>query len=313
MATGTSGNLVEDNFIGTDSAGDTGLGNSDAGVAIYGSASSNTISGNTISDNGSNGYGGVDISGADDNVVESNAIVGNDYDGVDIFGGATDNTIGGTVVGQGNTISENNWGGVDISGSGTSGNVVVGNYIGTDANDDPGMGNGLVGVTIFGGATDNEIGTVPVGSDSMVGPGVVARTYGNTIVSNGAGGVDIEDSGTSDNSVVANFIGTDASGDTDLGNVADGVLILDGATDNTIGGTAPVAANTIADNTGDGVGITASGTSGNVVEGNFIGTNASSATNLGNSGNGVQILNGATTTRSARGMSSRVTRVMASP
>ena len=118
-------------------------------------------------------------------------------------------------------------------------------------------------------------------------------TFGNTIVSNGAGGVDIEGSGTSGNSVVANFIGTDASGDTGLGNVADGVQILDGATDNMIG-EGGLGANTIADNSGDGVGITDSGTSGNVLQGNYIGTNAASTTNLGNSGNGVQIQGGAT-------------------
>ena len=154
---GTSGNLVEDNFIGTDSRETSGWATATPAwrfTTVPHRTRSVAIRSPTTA---RNGYGGVNIAGADDNVVESNTIVGNDNDGVDIFGGATDNTIGGTIAGQGNTIAENNAGGVNISGADgngnpTSGNVVVGNFIGTDAEDDPGMGNGLVGVTIFAGA-----------------------------------------------------------------------------------------------------------------------------------------------------------------
>jgi parallel beta-helix repeat protein len=286
VGSGTSGNLVEDNFLGTDPAGDTGLGNSDSGVSIFGGASSNTVSGDTIADNGANGYGGVDISGSgtSSNVLEGNTITQNMFDGVDVFGGATGNTIG-----AGDTITRNGWGGVDISGSGTSGNVVEGEYIGTDSADDTGLGNGLVGVTIFGGATDNTIG---VGGVIVTSTGIStdALSPGNTIASNGAGGLDIEDSGTSGNVVSGNFIGTDAAGDTDLGNSINGVEILGGASGNTIGGT---VANTIADNTADGVNINGPGTSGNLVAGNYIGTDSAGDPGLGNTNAGVDVYGGA--------------------
>ena len=72
---------------------------------------------------------------------------------------------------------------------------------------------------------------------------------------------------------------------TNLGN-HEGVLI-DNAPNNTIGGTTAAAANTIGRN-GNGIDIFGSGPAGNVVQGNFIGTNASGS-NLGNVGDGVLI------------------------
>ena len=68
---------------------------------------------------------GVDASG--------NASMGNN-EGVRIFNGSN-NTIGGAVPGARNIISGNRWSGVDITASdgvSVSGNVVQGNFIGTD-------------------------------------------------------------------------------------------------------------------------------------------------------------------------------------
>ena len=89
-------------------------------------------------------------------------------------------------------------------------------------------------------------------------------------------GVDIE--GTSDNLVLGNFIGTDATGTKALAGGTDslGILIAAGATNNTVGGTTATAGNLISGNAGSGVQIGAladqSPTSGNVVAGNDIGT-----------------------------------------
>ena len=129
-------------------------------------------------------------------MVTANTISGNMFDGVDIFGGAVGNTIGGLQPADANTIASNTWGGVDVSGTGTSDNVVGGNFIGTNSSDAlcP-ASNGLVGVTIFGGATDNTIGGEPVVIDGIHSD-IISISFANTIVSNGAlGGVDIENSG----------------------------------------------------------------------------------------------------------------------
>ena len=53
--------------------------------------------------------------------------------GVLIQGGATGNTIGGTTAAARNVISGNAVCGVYLIGQGTSGNVVEGDYIGTNA------------------------------------------------------------------------------------------------------------------------------------------------------------------------------------
>ena len=72
------------------------------------------------------------------------------------------------------------------------------------------------------------------------------------------------------NQVLGNFIGTDITGTLDLGNSQEGVRI-DNAPGNTIGGTTAAARNVISANHW-GVVITGPQAIGNVVQGNFIGT-----------------------------------------
>ena len=81
--------------------------------------------------------------------------------------------------------------------------------------------------------------------------------------------------------IEGNLIGTDITGGARLPALPGdqngiGVLVGDGATDNTIGGTTAAARNIISGElNGPGVDITGSSTSDNVVEGNYIGTNLS--------------------------------------
>ena len=81
-------------------------------------------------------------------------------------------------------------------------------------------------------------------------------------------------------------IGTNAAGTAALPNVIDGIFISGGVT-NTIGGTTAVAANVISGNFSDGININDG--SGNLVEGNAIGTNAAGTAQLANIGNGITI------------------------
>jgi titin len=99
--------------------------------------------------------------------------------------------------------------------------------------------------------------------------------------------------GTTGNVVEGNYIGLDATGEFNVGNAVDGVDIQSGASSNLVGGLSSAARNVISANTLLGVWITGSGTSTNQVQGNYVGTDATSTLALGNGLGGVQIDGGA--------------------
>src|SRR5208337_2678826 len=108
-------------------------------------------------------------------VVEQNFIgtdvtgtkaLGNAYRGVEINGGATNNTIGGTTAGAGNVISANGDGGILITGAGTTGVVLDQNLIGTDVTGTIALGNANFGVQINSGAAVSQAGGL-TSSDSV--------------------------------------------------------------------------------------------------------------------------------------------------
>jgi CSLREA domain-containing protein len=231
------------------------------GVEIYGSgAMSNTVSGNYI---------GVNATGT--------AVTWGNGDGVSISGGAQNNTIGGDTAAERNVISGNIGDGVHIEGSGTTGNTVSGNYIGTNATGTAGLDNGFRGVYISGGAQNNTIGG--------------HWTWGerNVISGNVQHGVLIYGSGTTGNIVSGNYIGTDEGGTAYLRNRWHGVCIGGGAQNNTVGGDTAGERNVISDNGWGGVCIEGSGTVSNTVSGNYIGTKATGTADLGNTESGVHI------------------------
>jgi titin len=299
--TGTTGNVVEGSFIGTNGQGSAPLPNYN-GVLIQGGASDNTIGAlavsgpsNVISGNTWDGVHIVD-SGTTGNVVEGNYIgihpmipsdgihatelpgpLGNGQSGVAIFAGAIDNTVGGTVAGAGNVISGNGQNGVYLSDSGTTGNVVAGDFIGTDPNGWRAIPN-YNGVLIQDGAADNTIG----------GTSDAAR---DVISGNNWDGVHMVN-GASDNVVEGDFLGVNADGTAALGNAQSGVAIFAGASDNTIGGTASGSGDVISGNDSNGVYISDSGTTGNVVAGDLIGTDSAGMDSVPNHV-GVLIQNGA--------------------
>ena len=294
VGTGTDNNVVSGNYIGTDVDGTGDLGNSQWGVLIAEGAKSNTIGGTTAGERNiiSGNFGdGVLIgeAGTDNNVVSGNYIgtdvtgtadLGNQDTGVGIVKSAKSNTIGGTAAGERNIISGNGRLGVGIEGAGTNNNVVSGNYIGTDVNGTTDLGNFLFGIIISDGAQSNTIGGTTAGER-------------NIISGNGLAGVSIADPGSVNNVVKGNFIGTDVSGTEPLGNTLDGVFIVDGARSNIIGGESEGEGNVISGNEGSGVFIANTGTTGNVVQGNFIGTDVTGTVSLGNRDSGVNIAVGA--------------------
>ena len=193
--------------------------------------------------------------------------------GVEVNGGSTANTIGGIADAPINVISGNTGDGVEISGSGTSGNVVAGDYIGTDITGTVAIANGNDGVEIDSGASGNTIG----GLTSTPGTGL-----GNVISGNTNDGVEITGSGTTGDVVLGNLIGTNAADNGALANGNSGVEIDTGASANTIGGTIAGSANVISGNSKTGLWLTGSGTNDNVVAGDFFGTNAAGTGLVGN-------------------------------
>lgn len=295
---GTTGNLITGNYIGTNDSGSAAIANN-RGVLIQGSASGNFVGtngdgvndsteGNVISGNtGSFGFG-VQISDADSNVVAGNLIGLNasgsaaipNTEGVFVHFGSVGNRIGTDSNSSSDTEERNIIGGnvakgVRIEGTGTSLTVVSGNYIGTNASGTAAIGN-QQGVSIAQGAHDNTIGGTATG----------AR---NIISGNANYGVYILDSGTQNNTVAGNYVGTNAAGTSAVGNQV-GIVLTNSATNNTIGGTAAGSRNVVSGNTGiAGIYLTGSGTSNNTVAGNFVGTDATGLLDLGNAADGVSL------------------------
>ena len=177
-------------------------------------------------------------------------------------------------------INNFNQQGILIDGTGATGNVVSGCYLGTDPTGTSAVPNTFPGVEIAEGANGNTIG----------GTTATAR---NIISGNAFIGLSIHDSGTNNNLVRANFIGTNRTGTAAIPNAYQGIEIFGGAQNNAIGGTTAGARNVISGNTFQGVSVLEAGTNGNLIQGNYIGLNAAGTAALPNNAAGVTIVGGA--------------------
>ncbi|MES2353945.1 MAG: DUF4347 domain-containing protein [Pseudomonadota bacterium] len=283
---GVSGTSVLGNYIGLTAAGTVALGNGLSGIGMFNAATNNVIGGTTAAERNiisGNGEFGAFISASDSNTIQGNyigtnaagnAAITNMLSGVDIDTGADNNVIGGTAVGAGNVISGNTEAGISIDSSDS--NSVQGNYIGVNAAGTGIIANGGDGIEIFGGGTNNVIGGA-------------ATNDRNIISGNVFDGVHIFAS--TSNTVIGNYIGLDASGAVQLANQGHGVILENGADNNTIGGSAAAERNVISGNAVDGVHLDAS--TNNTVIGNYVGLNAAGTAVVSNGGHGVFFIAGA--------------------
>ena len=281
---GPGTNVVVGNFLGTDPTGLLARGNVFEGVLISGS-SGNVIGGTNRADRNlisGNADAGVYILNGGGNQVVGNFIgttvtglvrLGNSNNGVAIYNSAG-NTVGGTNAAARNLVSGNYASGVYLAGGGANGNLVTGNYLGTDTSGTVALANLGDGVTLSA-ALNNVIGGTSAGA-------------GNLISGNAKAGVSFAANATG-NLVQGNFIGTDAAGRLALGNSLAGVTIF-AAGGNQIGGAASGARNVISGNKQDGVFIQ-SNTASNIIAGNFIGVNAGGTNALANLFNGITFTN----------------------
>jgi titin len=302
---GTSGEIIAGNWIGTDATGRSPIANQ-LGVLIEGGTGT-TIggpmmgAGNVISGNFT---AGIELDG---NAVSGTSILGN-LIGTDSTGtaavvrpgqsgqlqslqnagvvviGSQGNTIGGASASARNILS-GNYVGLMLATtlSPISPNVMVGNFIGTNLAGDKAVGN-VVGVYV-NGAAGNQIGAS--------GPGL-----GNIISGNSSVGVEIFGAGSAGNSIQGNTIGLAADGrgvfrdSRGLFTQGYGIFILD-ASGNAIGGSTAGAGNVISGNESAGILIQrqTGKASGNVIDGNFIGSVPGGATGPGNDGYGIALVN----------------------
>ncbi|HVM59640.1 MAG TPA: M12 family metallopeptidase [Verrucomicrobiae bacterium] len=301
----TALNIVEGNYLGLDATGDAAVPNGFAGVEIN-AAQSNLVggltpgSGNVLSGNQSQGVA-IDSPGAVGNVVEGNLMgtdplgitsIGNNLAGVEVFGGAASNTIGGTTAAARNVISGNGRQGVAIDGLGSVGNVIEGNYIGVNVGGAASLPNTWSGVEIFSEACSNVVGGTASGA-------------GNLISGNGQDGARTEDPGTVGNIIEGNLIGVGPTGESAIPNTWAGIRIWGGAQFTQIGGTAAGAGNLISGNLNQGIAIQDPGTSLNLAQGNFVGVDITGTAAIPNGYSGVEIFDGCASNTIGGGVGAR--------
>ncbi|MEB3278588.1 MAG: DUF4347 domain-containing protein [Lyngbya sp.] len=261
-------------------------------ISSSGSTIGGVDAGNTIIQNGGSGIS-INLPGSEEQ-VSNNRIIGNfigtdangtpelgNNNGVDISGGATANQIGGPNPGEGNVISGNGREGIRISEN-SNNNIIQGNQIGVFFNgtnntttalpneDDGILILGTTG-TIIGGANPTERNIISGNN----GNGILLQTPENAA------------SPTSNTLILGNYIGVDQSGNTAVPNTQQGIQI-DASTQNTIGGVNPGEGNTISGNGADGI-LIANASSENTILGNFIGINAAGDTAVPNTSHGIRI------------------------
>ena len=285
---GANGHVIDGNFLGTDSTGAVAHGNGAFGILIDEGASNVTVGGtsasarNLISANAIAGvaFGNDGGAGGSGHVIQGNFIgtnaagtgaLPNDF-GISMAYGVTNSTIGGTTTAARNLISGNTGRGVIVSNSlgapGITGNVIEGNFIGTDVTGILPLGNGEYGVEV--NAPGNAIGGSAAGAGNLIG----FNAFGGIGMEGGADGLVIQ----------GNYIGTDPTGTIALGNQGPAVTVS-GSNNLIIGGVNPGEGNVMAFNgvtTSGGV-LIYSGT-GNTIRGNSIHNNVATGIDLGGSG-----------------------------
>jgi len=267
----TGAQQIRNNRIGLTADGSAGLVGGGFGVNL--ASDGNFVRNNAI---GAQSIG-IEI-GADANVIEANRIgtnaggnaaIPNDI-GIEIEGGDA-NVIGGNRAAEGNLISGNNFGGVlieyDDDGDAAVGNRLLSNFIGVDVTGTLRLGNGGgLGLALPGVSVEDQPSTIIGEPDA-----------GNVIAGNAGDGLEIVGANATDTRVLANFIGTNLSGATNLGNGKSGIVISGNRTQ--VGDVTQAARNTITRNRDDGVTLIDVGT-GNSVLGNLIFANGSAAGDL---------------------------------
>lgn len=299
----TQNNLIVGNYVGTNIDGTSAIPNAADGILINdagsGTASNNTVGGTTgttpdgpctgacnlVSGNGYNGIG-VWHAGAPNNTIIGNFVgvtaagswvIRNANIGVEINESA-DNIVGGTTANSRNILSGNAGAGVFITGASSHGNQVLGNYIGVDSTGTYSLNNLIVGVGIGYSPGIQPAHHNTIGSSTGKTTGVCDGGC-NIISGNAANGILL--SSSEGNTIAANHIGVNKQNSAFVGNIGDGVGLVD-SPNNMIGG----------DSVSDGNIINGNGDNGVILTGNSTGSRIGSNSIWANRGNGILLANG---------------------
>ena len=257
------GSQSNNNIIGTNGSNDAFnaderniISANNSGVATVGN--NNTVAGNWI---------GLNVNGA----ALVNGSTGSEGISMQGTGGRIGTNDDGIADAAERNIVDSNglWGIVDDA----SGSVVAGNYVGTDPTGTIVISSATRGIDVGSGVT---VG----GTDAIQANVIAGAQYGVYL------------DGSSNSSVLGNYIGTNASGTSALPN-GFGVYLFDSANSNVIGGATASAANVISGNTNAGVTLDGAGTINNSLLNNLVGVTADQSSDLPNSGGALVISNGA--------------------
>ena len=221
----------------------------------------------------------------------SNIVVGN-YIGVDAAGQAKvnltgalriaaspDNIIGGLEPENRNVMAAGPNGGsylIFMLLPETTNNSIIGNYLGVGPDGTTKLGESKIGIQLNEGSHHNTIGPK------------------NVISGNSEAGIrlqPIHPNYPNNNRIIGNYIGTDKTGNNAIGN--NNGIELFSAFENIIGGTSPEERNIISGNTRNGIAIyfdSNNRSTGNIIQGNYIGLNASGTQAIKNDASGIEIL-----------------------
>lgn len=241
------------------------------GIAVYFSGDNNTLEHTIIEST----YGtGIKIfgTGAQYNTISNCDVRNGSSGGIDVSSGAQNNLITNTFV-HGNSFD-----GIAFRGSQTISNTMILCGIGMTTILTP-NGNGGYGLVVKQGANNNYFGD--------------KNDHNNfTFIShNSFGGILVDGSGTDNNMFHSVFIGTnDTNGKFGNGS-GHGILVQDGAQNNTFG-IEFQAGFGIGGHAGNGILVTGVGTDGNVFQRIFVGEHPITRAEIGNAGHGIELADG---------------------
>ncbi len=240
--------VVECNYFGTNTAGDTVIANSGSDIDAFGNSTANTIQNNLIS--GSDQFGIRIASGT----IQNN-LIGTDASGKYPLANSTGGIFGGSNINiNNNIVAANSSNGVYVEYANLV--TILGNYIGTNIAGSPlandGEGIRMYGVNNFsiGDTANNERNLISsntgdgihIYSDCNSGISFESTIYNNFIgtnnnglvqsgYGNGAAGIEVNEFIGGCSSVYKHHIGGDITGQPNIiaGNTQQGVLIHQGA------------------------------------------------------------------------------------